>query len=99
MTINTIVMLVSLCASVSGIVFAYLAFKRTKEEDSKRSGKSEGVMISDIGYIKACIDRVEKNINKVDDLYRVVTERLVKLEESLRVLEKRVDELSGADNS
>lgn len=52
-------------------------------------------MLSDIGYIKACVDRVEKNIGIVDERYRNVAERLAKLEESIRNAEKRIDELCG----
>ena len=50
-------------------------------------------MFSDIGYIKACIDRVEKNLNMVDEKYRNITERIAKVEESLLNVIKRVDEI------
>ena len=36
-------------------------------ESQKSDGKTEGVMFSDIGYIKACVDRVEKNLGKVEE--------------------------------
>ena len=85
--------LVSFFASISSIVFAYLAFRRSDRQDQKIDGKREGVMFSDIGYIKACVDRVEKNLNKVDERYRNIAERLAKLEESLVNVTKRVDEM------
>ena len=89
--------LVGLCASVSSIVFAYLAFKRSTKQDSKIEGKNEGVMVSDIRYIKACVDRVEKNLNKVDERYRNVAERIAKLEEAVSNVTKRVDEIYKLD--
>ena len=55
MTMEAVLAFVSFFASVSSIVFAYLAFKRSKEQDNKMTGKNEGVMFSDIGYIKACV--------------------------------------------
>ena len=67
--------LVGLFASISSIVFAYLAFKRSNKHEQRIEGKNEGVMFSDIGYIKACVDRVEKNLNKVDERYRNIAER------------------------
>ena len=73
--------LVGFLASLSSIIFAYLAFKRSNKEEDKSEGKTEGVMFSDIGYIKACVDRVEKNLNKVDERYRNILERLAKVEE------------------
>jgi len=50
-------------------------------------------MFSDIGYIKACVDRVEKNLNKVDERDRNIIERLSKVEESVVNITKRVDEM------
>ena len=50
-------------------------------------------MFSDIGYIKACVDRVEKNLTKVDERDRNIAERLAKVEESVVNVTKRVDEI------
>lgn len=50
-------------------------------------------MVSDIGYIKACVDRVEKNLNKVDERYRQILERVAKAEEAIVSVNKRIDEL------
>lgn len=62
-------------------------------KDDKEEGKAEGVMISDIGYIKACVDRLEKNFNKVDELYKNISERVIKLETSLTNLSLRIEQL------
>ena len=62
-------------------------------EDKKKDWKNEGAILSDIAYIKACVDRVEKNINKVDERYRNIAERLAKVEEAVANVTKRVDEL------
>lgn len=85
--------LVGLFASISSIVFAYLAFKRSNKQDNRDEGKNEGVMFSDIGYIKACVDRMEKNIASVDERYRNIAERVAKVEESVINVTKRVDEI------
>ena len=89
--------LVGFFASLSSIVFAYLAFRKSEKQDQKNDGKTEGVMFSDIGYIKACVDRVEKNLNKVDERYRGIAERLAKLEESVINVTKRVDDFYKGD--
>ena len=92
MNFELIIVLVGFFASISSIVFAYLAFRRSEKEEQKTDGKTEGVMFSDIGYIKACVDRVEKNLNKVDESHRSIAERLAKVEVSLTNVIKRVDE-------
>ena len=55
--------------------------------------KSEGLILSDIGYIKACVDRMEKNLAIVDERYRNVVERLAKVEENVANAQKRLDEI------
>ena len=93
MSFEIIVILIGLCASISSIVFSYLSFKRSDKKDHELDAKNEGVMFSDIGYIKSCIDRVERNLNTVDERYRNIAERLAKLEEGLANVIKRVDEI------
>lgn len=99
MTFELTVALVGFFASISSIVFAYLAFRRSDKQEQKTDGKTEGVMFSDIGYIKACVDRVEKNLNKVDERDRNIAERLAKVEESVVNVTKRVDEMYKLDST
>jgi archaellum component FlaC len=99
MNFEVVFSLVSLMASLSSIAFAYLAFKRSDKAEHKTDGKTEGVMFSDIGYIKACVDRVEKNLTKVDERDRNIAERLAKVEESVRNVTKRVDEIYKLDGT
>ena len=91
MSFSIVMTTVSLVASISGIVFAFLAFKRSERQDQKSAGKSEGLIMSDIGYIKACVDRMEKNLASVDERYRNLVERLAKVEEGLTNADKRID--------
>ncbi len=93
MNFELVITLVGLIASTSSIIFAFLAFKRNSKQDQQNDGKTAGVMFSDIGYIKACIDRVEKNLNKVDEHDREISERLAKVEEAVSNVTKRVDEM------
>lgn len=99
MNFELIVTFMGFFASISSIVFAYLAFRRSNNQEQKIDGKTEGVMFSDIGYIKACVDRVEKNLNKVDERDRSIAERLAKVEESVVNVTKRVDEMYKLDST
>ncbi len=85
--------LIGIAASISSIVFALLAFKRSEKQEHKSEGKSEGLILSDVGYIKACVDRMEKNLANVDERYRDILERLAKVEQSLSNTAKLVDEI------
>ena len=92
MTLELFISLVTIFASMSSIVFAFLAFKRNEKNEIKKEGKNEGLILSDIGYIKACVDRGEKNMTRIDEKYKDVLERLSRVEESLVNVTKRVDE-------
>ena len=91
--INIGLSIVSVIGTISSICFAYIACKRTNMQTQKAEGKSEGTMSSDIGYIKACVERVEKNLTIVDERYRTMAEKVAKLEESMNNITKRVDEI------
>ena len=99
MNFEVVFSVVSLMASLSSIAFAYLAFKRSERQDQRKDAKNEGLILSDIGYIKACVDRVEKNLNKVDERDRNIAERLAKVEESVVNVTKRVDEIYKLDST
>lgn len=81
--LTVVVSVIGVIGTLSSIFFAYLACKKSNMQEQKVDGKSEGAMLSDIGYIKACVDRVEKNLNKVDERYRNIAERLAKVEEAV----------------
>lgn len=91
--LTTIVSIIGIFGTLSSFFFAYLAFRKNETQQAKIQGKSEGSIFSDIGYIKACVDRVEKNLNKVDERYKNILERLSKVEESVTQVTKRVDEV------
>ena len=50
-------------------------------------------MFSNINHIKSCMDRLEINLNKVDERYQNILERLAKVEEAVANLTKQVDNL------
>lgn len=77
---------------IKHILFAILAYKRNSKTDNKQKGKNEGVLISDVGYIKSSIDRIEKNMDKLEDRYNQLSNQLTKTEESVAQAHKRITE-------
>ena len=82
-TTDIVLSIIGVIGTCSSILFAYLAFKRNDRGDHKQEGKSEGVLISDVGYIKSSIDRIEKSIDKLDTSYGLLSERVIKVEATL----------------
>ena len=93
MTTELLISLVGLLSSTISVFFAACAFKRSETQDFKKEGKNEGVILTDIGYIKACVDRMEKNLNVVDERYRNIIERLTTVESTLSHSQKWIDEM------
>ncbi len=100
---DIVLTVISVMGTLSSILFAYLAFKRGNKQEHKDEGKNEGVMLSEIGYIKSSIDRIEKSLNHLEERYADLSNRLVKVEESTKNAHKRItelhDEMKGANNT
>ena len=87
--LTTVVSIIGIIGTMSSIFFAYLAFKKNEKIEAKNEGKSQGSIFSDIGYIKACVDRVEKNLSKLDEGYKDILERLAKVEATVKQITKK----------
>lgn len=79
--------------SIISVVIALLSYKRNVIKEHKQLSREEGSFLSDIGYIKACVDRMEKKISNVDERYQDLLQRLTKVEENLINNQKRVEEI------
>jgi len=91
--LTIVLSIISVLGTLSSILFAYLAFKRNNKVEDRNEGKSQGVLISDVGYIKSSIDRMERSLEKVEDRYHDVFNRLIKVEQSNASAHKRIDEI------
>ena len=91
-TTSIILSIISVLGTISSILFAYLAFHRNSKTDNKQEGKNEGVLISDVGYIKSSIDRIEKNLDKLEERYTLLSNQITKVEESVAQAHKRITE-------
>ena len=74
-------------------VFSYLAFWRSSKKDHEGSGENRGVMMSEIGYIKAGIDDLKKDNSEIRRKMDDHETRLARVEESSKQAHKRIDEL------
>lgn len=89
-----------LCA-VGGIVvsfiFSYLAFRQKEKAETKEGGKHDGVIMSDIGYIKAGVDDLKRENRETSKTLGNYNERITRCEESCKQAHHRIDELKGGE--
>lgn len=90
---DIVVGVLGVIATISSIVFAYLAFKRNGSNDLKASAKNEGALYSDISYIKTCIDRMERKLDKVENNYQILREKIIIVEQRLDLIEQRLNDI------
>lgn len=81
--------------SVCAIVFAYLAFRRNNKTDDEAEGKKDGVLLTEIGYIKSGVDDIKRKQEKEDERHVEVVSRLTAVESSAKQAHKRLDRLEG----
>lgn len=82
-------MILSVTGTLSSIMFAYLAFRRADKKEDKSSGRNEGILISDLGYIKSSTERIEKRLDKLDNGFTDLHTRVTILESDVKNLSKR----------
>lgn len=85
--------IISLVVGAAGVVFGLVTLFRNKKQDDKAEGQSSGVMISDIGYIKAGVDEIKAEQKEQRKTNEELITRLTRVEESAKQAHKRIDEL------
>lgn len=84
----------ALC-TVLGAALSYAAFTRNKSHDEQEEGKSNGILLTEIGYIKANTDEIkleQREQRKINTEYAM---RLAAVEASTKQAHKRIDLIEG----
>ena len=69
--------------------------KKDDCEDSKEAGKQDGLVMNKLGVIEHGIDSIERRLDKQDDRYLNLVQRVTATEESAKQAHKRLDGLEG----
>lgn len=91
-SIEIVLTIISVLGTSSSVLFGYLAFRRNAYSDTKQIGRESGTVISDLGYIKSSIERIEKRLDNSESKFDGVSTRLARVEESVSSAHKRLDE-------
>ena len=81
--------------TVCAIVFGYVAFHRGNKSDDEAEGKKDGVLLTEIGYIKSGVDDIKRKQEKEDERRVQVVSRLTAVEASAKQAHHRLDSLEG----
>lgn len=89
--------IVAAASVVVSVFFSWLAFWRTSKKDHEGAGENRGVIMSEIGYIKAGIDDLKRDNSEIRRKIEDHETRLARVEESSRQAHKRIDEVKKYD--
>ena len=78
---------------VLGAIFGLVAMLRNKKTDDKSEGEKNGVVLTELGYIKKGIDGIEKRLERQENQHIDVIRHLTKVEESAKQAHLRIDKL------
>ena len=70
----------AIASPIISVIVAILALRRNNKNDTKAEGEEKGVLQSDVGYIKAGVDRLEKRLDKIDEKQESFSQRLTTVE-------------------
>lgn len=89
--VNIFLTVLSVVSTVCAIIFGYLAYKRSEKHEIKGEGKKDGVVLTELGYIKSGVDDIKRKQEKQDDQIGKVVERLSSVESSAKQAHHRID--------
>ena len=75
----------SVIIALCGLVLSAVTFFIGRVTNAKNSGQENGVMLTEIGYIKSGIDDMKKKMETADRRYIDLSERVTALEESVKI--------------
>ena len=87
--VEIILTIISVLGTLSSIMFAFLAFKRASKKEDKLDGRNEGIIMSDIGYIKSSTERIEKRLDKLEGINTDINMRVVVLENEVKNIKSK----------
>ncbi len=88
---------VALACTVLGIVISYAGFARSKAKDNKDEGRQSGVMMSELGYIKANTDEIKAEQREQRKINTELYTRISKVEASAKQAHHRLDRMEGRE--
>jgi len=87
--------MVGIVGVVVGMVISYVTFLRNRTKDDTEEGARNGVMMAEIGYIKAGIDDIKAEQREQRKAIDSLSSRMARVEESAKSAHKRIDNLEN----
>ena len=94
-TIAIICSVTSIVSAILGFLLSYFSFQRNKKKDNVEEGENKGFVASELGYIKAGVDDLKREMSEQRKTIGELGERVTRVEESCKQAHKRIDGVTG----
>lgn len=88
---------IGLACTVAGILISYFGFLRSKTNDDKTEGKQNGIIMTELGYIKSGVDDIKAEQRDQRKTNQELFSRISAVEISAQNICKRVDHIESKD--
>ena len=90
---NTVFNVIGAIGCILGMVFGLVALFRNKRIDDTKDGKEDGIVLTELGYIKAGVDDLKRDNRDMRTEMQTLHDKVTRVEESCKQAHKRVDKL------
>lgn len=92
MQATVIISIFSLLVAALGVGIAWATLAKNSKKATAEAGEDKGVLASDIGYIKAGVDDLKREIREIRHEVGELSTRVARCEESCKQAHRRIDE-------
>lgn len=94
-----IAVVVSVIGGTAGVIFGIVTLFRNKRKDDEAGGKRDGIVLTELGYIKSSVDDIKRKQDKQDEQTVNFLRELSEVKESAKSAHKRIDTLEERLNA
>ena len=89
---------IGVLGTISAFVFGYLALRRNNKSDQSEAGRKDGIILTELGYVKSGVDDIKRKQDKQDAQHIEVVQRLSAVESSAKQAHHRIDRIEGKEH-
>ena len=89
----TVSLVLSAIFGISGLIFGIISAVRNKKTDDTKEAKEDGIILTELGYIKSGVDDIKHKQEEQDKQNIDFVRHLTAVEESAKQAHKRIDKL------
>lgn len=99
MDLSTLMVVLSVVGTISGVILGWTGKTRTVRQDTTQEVRENTTIKSDVEYIKRGVDDMRLEMRSQGQRFDVLAERVTRVEESSKQAHLRIDRMDGNGGS